>query len=433
MIAAFGQSYEVLGPSKCFYHREISKALLNDRWEQTFPITAHIAPTTRCPHRCHFCTYGQATAKSGAVDMPYDLVQKTLDELADVGVKGVIFTGGGEPLLYRQTPEAMRYGKDLGMDVALVTGGDRLSESVSEQIVDSARYARVSLNAGTRELQKLITGLDDFEKVLANIGILARVSCRRESPTDVSVGMVIDEVNVRSIMDLVTRLRQVERSIEQDGFKGALHSIQLRPAVNFEQSKHIDPDRIRSQREYLRQQIDEEAADQFERFMYGQAQSSSRVMDQALETIENEAIPFLRDDGSKIRVLYPRQRFEDLPRQARRSYLRCLALPYRVFIWPNGGVYPCVEWAGQSEFEIGNLRESSLRDILTSPRRAEVFEHINGTVLHTRCAPICAYHELNLLLNPLLSAVEAGRADEVSEFIARCKLQDPSPRHVNFL
>ena len=348
-----------------------------------------------------FCTYGKlkdADGKAGKITMEAEAVFSVTDQLKKAGVKGVIFTGGGEPTCYPHLIEAMQYAKRSGLEIAINTNGLMKESLVTELIRVEPTYIRISLNAGSRMVEKLTTGVDDYQIVLRNIEAMVALKHQLHTRTDISVGYVVNVLNVNDLMDLAETLLEMEQRFEQRGIVNGLFSLQIRPVSNYENSKHITPAAIEGPANYLERHVGMEEKLEFLDFMQNGAQCSAKTLEKALEMIEGTLIP-LFDRQSKIKIVYPRQKYIDLIHKTDRRYDRCLSCPWFLFIWPDGNVYHCVEWAGTKGFEIGNLNEAPIETILSSERRAQVLDKINRSVIQTQCAPVCAHHEMNIFLN----------------------------------
>lgn len=397
----FGKRYSVLSPFKCTYYPDRMKKIASGEFDQIAPVTAHLVPTLRCNHRCFFCTYGKlkdADDKAGKITMEAEKMFSAIDHLKKAGVKGVIFTGGGEPTCYPHLIEAMQYAKQSGLEIAINTNGLMKESLITELIRVEPTYIRISLNAGSRIVEKLTTGVDDYPIVLRNIETMVALKHQLHTRTDISIGYVVNVLNVNDLMNLAETLLEMERRFEQRGIVNGLFSLQIRPVSNYENSKHIMPETIEDPANYLEHQVGMEEKLEFLDFMQNGAQCSAKTLEKALEIIEGKLIP-LFDRQSKIKIVYPRQKYIDLIHKTGRRYDRCLSCPWFLFIWPDGNVYHCVEWAGTKGFEIGNLNEASIETILSSERRAQVLDKINRSVIQTRCAPVCAHHEMNMFLN----------------------------------
>ena len=81
-----------------------------------YPITAYLKITDSCMFKCYFCSQGEC--KNNHMDIK--LAKKTLKELKKMGVRYITYTGG-EPLLYKNIIELVKYGHNLGFTQILVS------------------------------------------------------------------------------------------------------------------------------------------------------------------------------------------------------------------------------------------------------------------------------------------------------------------------
>lgn len=120
--------------SKFFLHQEAMESLRAGKGQ---PIVSHIMLTDRCQHSCAFCSV--ATRDGGSLTMVQ--VKEYLDQLVPLGLKAVILSGGGNPILYRdneksgigQHPmlphrncdfnDAVDLIKSYGLEIGLITNG----------------------------------------------------------------------------------------------------------------------------------------------------------------------------------------------------------------------------------------------------------------------------------------------------------------------
>ena len=433
----FGDTYGPLNVGKIGYHSKRIQPVLDGNCYDGVPVTVHLVPTMRCTHRCYFCTYGGAKernshSQSRQFDMPLDEMLNIIRQMSEHGIKGIIFTGGGEPTLYRELPEAMAACRDANIDFSLNTNGSGLTPEFIRKVMRlEPTYLRVSLNAGSAEVQHLITGVDDFEKVLKKIEILMREKILAKVRTTISVAFAVEILNLYDIKKLVDRLIDIEARVRRDTGEKCQLVIVVRPVSNYENSKHYNEKRIQDIVRHLSKRGNGDEQD-FLRFMNETHQITAKHLDIATEIIENEIRPMLAKTDTGVSLFYPSRKFADLPRVKEKPYARCYVLSWFMFIWPDGTVYPCIEWAGTPGFEIGNLRKQSLSEILNGSRRSEIIEWINNSVLHTRCAPICAHHETNCLLARIAdSANTSDRTDFINT--VRILAEQSKPWDVNFL
>src|SRR3990167_1383686 len=79
---------------KLFFHQEAMKNLQNGKGQ---PITTHVMLCDHCQHSCSFCS----VQTRGEDSLAYDDVLAYLDILLRYSLRGVILSGGGNPILYK--------------------------------------------------------------------------------------------------------------------------------------------------------------------------------------------------------------------------------------------------------------------------------------------------------------------------------------------
>ena len=81
------------------------------------PVHVRIKPMNPCDHDCWYCAYHDENLQLGNLmeykdRLPREKMMEIADDLAEMGVKAVTFSGGGEPLIYPHITEAVnRLGK----------------------------------------------------------------------------------------------------------------------------------------------------------------------------------------------------------------------------------------------------------------------------------------------------------------------------------
>lgn len=113
-------------------------------------ISTHVSPTAKCNLKCEYCSVAKRQNRE-EIDLP--VIQKYITDLMSRGLKAVILTGGGEPTLYAHFNELVRWLKDEGLDVALITNGttrDRVD------VWDHFLWVRVSINSFPQWKERII-------------------------------------------------------------------------------------------------------------------------------------------------------------------------------------------------------------------------------------------------------------------------------------
>lgn len=108
--------------AKFFAHQEVMANLHKGRGQ---PIVTHIMLTDVCNHSCAFCS---VQARAGD-SLKFDDVLSYLKKLRGYGLKAVILSGGGNPILYKCKESGRNFNDvvsaihDQGLETGLITNG----------------------------------------------------------------------------------------------------------------------------------------------------------------------------------------------------------------------------------------------------------------------------------------------------------------------
>lgn len=140
--------------SKFFYHQQ---AMQNLREGKGQVITTHLMPTDICQHTCAFCSV--ATREGNVLTMSDMKVY--LEQLVPLGLKAVIISGGGNPLLYKcpetkvGISELIIYVKSLGLEIGMITNGMPMKHNdkgrlvwrnLTAEAMDMLTWVRISMS-----------------------------------------------------------------------------------------------------------------------------------------------------------------------------------------------------------------------------------------------------------------------------------------------
>ncbi len=178
------QTYTSTG-SKFFAHQEAMTNLRNGKGQA---ITAHVMCTDICNHSCAFCSV-QARAGDSLL---FSEITGFLDILLEYGLKAVILSGGGNPILYRckKTQKTFNEVVDAcyarGLDIGLITNGmplrefqfhndaadsDTIRESwgtVRPETLDKLSWIRISMSGLDHEEDEVF--VPDIDKSKTTLG-----------------------------------------------------------------------------------------------------------------------------------------------------------------------------------------------------------------------------------------------------------------------
>lgn len=104
--------------SKLLKHLDKLQALQNGK--PVSPVMVHLAITNKCNLDCSYCCYG---GRDLAESLTTAQAKKVIESFSSIGTRGLEFTGGGDPLMHPGVNELVRYGKECGMTLGLISNG----------------------------------------------------------------------------------------------------------------------------------------------------------------------------------------------------------------------------------------------------------------------------------------------------------------------
>lgn len=155
-----------------------------------FPYWINIELTNRCNLKCTYCPRPKMTHLQ-LEDMDLSLFKRIVDAFSAIVTERTTFTpvGLGEPLMYRELPEALKYLK-VRYPMVLVhidTNGTLLNRQKSEMLcrsLGSGDALLVSLNAGSPITYSKLNGAAKYELVVDNIRTFLQIRAQlRRGPT----------------------------------------------------------------------------------------------------------------------------------------------------------------------------------------------------------------------------------------------------------
>lgn len=156
--------------AKFFAHQEVMNNLRNGKGQC---VTTHIMATDVCNHSCAFCSVQARVGDS----LPFDTITQYLDILLRYGLKSVILSGGGNPILYKDRATGKNFNDVVdviharGLQIGLITNGMPLRAYPTLPEVEGRQVIRESwVTVRPETLDKLtwvrisMSGLDHAER-----------------------------------------------------------------------------------------------------------------------------------------------------------------------------------------------------------------------------------------------------------------------------
>jgi len=153
------------------------------------PITYELDMTNICNSKCSFC-FGFYERENRKDKITFEEAKDIVLQIKNFGGKGLIFTGGGEPLCNNDTIKVVEYANSIGLEVGFITNGILIDNFVAEVLVKNCKWIRISLDAGNKETYYITHGLDSniFYEVIKNIKLLVETKKRLWSKTIIGTG-----------------------------------------------------------------------------------------------------------------------------------------------------------------------------------------------------------------------------------------------------
>ena len=325
---------DVFDNHKILYHGDRLREYLIDG--KTIPITVSIDLTNRCNNNCPHCI----SLLKNNDEIPFKDAKRIFKEIKDYGVRGVIITGGGEPLLYKRLPDLIEYGNELGLDIGLVTSGQTPNYSVNfHKMLENLIWIRVSLDAGSPKRYKDTHGLDEhkFIQVIDFIQEICKIKKQNELKTTIGIGYLVnlwDTEKERIDIDKAVRLCSND----------SLDYFQLRPVIDRE------------------------------------------------DTTDFRYVDYLEKTKMDIGVMFPNIKLYNtsMTRQFERNYTYCHAGHLLTTIAANGKIYWCCLLKNNPKGEIGDLYKKSFRDTLE-----DRLDGVGSQIYTNKCPKRCKNNVLN--------------------------------------
>ncbi len=103
--------------------------------------------TNSCNHNCTWCISKDVRNTDSL--FTFEIAEKLIKEIHECGGEKIIFSGGGEPLLFYDIDKLLKLSHDLGMETMLITNGGTLTDKNIISIAEYCDLVRISLDAGT--------------------------------------------------------------------------------------------------------------------------------------------------------------------------------------------------------------------------------------------------------------------------------------------
>lgn len=196
---------------KVFRFPEKLASLPKDSGVIKSPVHVRIKPTNACNHDCSYCAYRVSHLQLGkdmriADSIPREKMLEIIDDLAEMGVQAITFSGGGDPFCYPHLLDAAQKLATTPIRFASLTNGSRLTGDVAEAFAHNATWLRISIDGWDDPSYARYRSVPEgeFSTVMANMEKFAKLGGK----CYLGVCIVVDRDNAPHIHELVGRIKE---------------------------------------------------------------------------------------------------------------------------------------------------------------------------------------------------------------------------------
>jgi len=309
------------------------------------PVTVELDMTNLCNHRCPECVASYfRSADNNSLNR--SMARSIIRQLAANKVRGLIFTGGGEPLCNPYTLETIVLARAKGLDLGFITNGGLLNKESARIILKNCTWVRVSLDAGSPRVFKLMHGVnsDNFYKILDKIKDLVYIKKKLNSKCDIGIGFLTCGHSIRDMQ----KAAQLGNSLGVD-------YLQFRPMQIHRGGK----------------------------------------FDYHWTDVEDRISECMKYSNNGFKILFSQHKYEMAKdKQYGRHYQKCYGQQFATVISATAKMYICCHTRGYNKYCIGDLNRNSFNKIWNSKRRQRAIRRID----FKDCIPLCRDNTFNQIL-----------------------------------
>lgn len=275
------------------------------------PVEASIDPTYVCNIDCVWCNSRRILHNDEKLGhkMSREHLLNLCTFLADWGVRGFCFAGGGDPTLHPDLWDALRLVKDKGRESSVITNGIAIqTPEQRETAVTCTRWIGVSLDAGTRDTYATLkkTSARKFDQIIENLRAMLDIVKRTGARCEIAIKYLIHPTNQYEIIDACRLARDL-----------GVHHFHARPAA----SENIE--------------------------------GLGEVLHFDMHAVNAQLAECMSMQTRAFKVFGVRHKFTETMNM-KHGFSRCWAAPLTIQCGADGLVYNCVDWRGDARFVLGS-------------------------------------------------------------------------------
>ena len=303
------------------------------------PVSVELHWTSNCNYDCTHCSYGSRRKSTNYLRQ--EIVANLLDDLIHMKCQAVYLSGGGEPTVLKNWSAYADKLISNDVEVALISNGVVLNDKTLP-VVRRMNYVAISVYSTQEDRYKRITDSRFFDQQFKAANKIKHES----TSTIVGARCVLNETNFDELLE-----------IYDTTMAAGFDYIIFIPAVDYENRGLI-----------LRQEwIDRIISD---------------INDNAdhFDHMRTNVKSLLQKMVSHYEIHSYLEDLNEVPRGC-----ECIQKRTSAFVNYDGGVYLCQPDIGNKNLEIGNVNESSFKEIWNSDRHHKVIDLMHDRWNQGRC------------------------------------------------
>lgn len=345
------------------------------------PLVVELDTTESCDLACPGCISQDIMATQNRFSD--ERLLELGKEMYEAGVKAVVLIGGGEPLAHPAVGELMDYFGTHDIHIGITTNGTFIRKYL-DTIANYSSWTRVSMDAGSSELFNKLRPAKSgkgsrFDFIIENMRMLAEIK-KGKLGYSYLIQTAADGPGVISNVHEIYMAAKLARDIGCDYFE-VKPSYQFREGADHALVRH-DSDEMK------------EAKAEIDR----------------LDELETDSFKIIRAINLKYSL-------EDCEPVQLKAYKKCPATELRTLVCPSGA-FVCPYWRGKDEMRIGELHNTSFKEMWSGERRKQVMDYLDAS---KHCHFYCLRHQSNEEVLKIIDKQQSNDAvklvDEFDRFI----------------
>ncbi len=337
---------------KILWHPDKLQALRDG--VMTAPLYVRIKPTNRCNHRCFYCSYADKDLKlresvQSFDEIPWKILKEAISDLADIKIKAVTFSGGGEPLMYPYIEDAFKLILKKKIDLSLITNGQLLCGKKAD-LLSRAKWVRISMDSCKSKTFSKIRGISEksFHVIATNIRAFAK---KKNKSCELGINFVVTHQNADQVYDMAKFVKGL-----------GVNHIKYTARITRNLFAYHKPFK-----DIVVEQI---------------YKAQKKFGDSTFKTVNKYEDDFV------------------LSMKAKRTYHFCPMVQVLTVIAADSKVYLCHDKAYVPSGEIGDLKKKMFKEIWFSSKTKKIFKNLDPV---KQCRHHCVYDQRNIFINQIIS------------------------------